>query len=252
MSYEEGHLPEGISGFRNSRLAVRMAMRASGMKSRSARVVLALPGVGRYPFESGLIADMIRRAALLGSVVSSDSEVEPCIYTSRLHRLPELRLPQAEKWITDWGVIPHEPLLPQDAKPPSNLLTQHVESFSLFGPQNVGGAMREIAGTVSAEAEPTLVLFFVWGFLSDEKALAGQLDRTSGENVFWQFFGESSTGLSVLDRLDALRSEAPHIRNVSMYRGWDSIDDTPEYLFYRGVTKPFARWRKDVLRRRTG
>ncbi|WP_329595497.1 hypothetical protein OG298_37530 [Streptomyces sp. NBC_01005] len=65
------------------------------------------------------------------------------------------------------------------------------------------------------------------------------------QNVFWQFLGDPGLGSSVLDDLDALRAEAPHIRNVSLYRGWDSIEETPEYLFYRGVLKPFIHWRKE-------
>lgn len=123
---------------------------------------------------------------------------------------------------------------------------RHEGKFSLFGTEDAGEAVREMAETMSAAGRTRLVLSLVQGFLSDEKALAAQLERAVGGNVFWQFFGESGTGFSVLDRLDALRSEAPHIRNVNMYRGWDSIVDTPEYLFYRGITKPFAHWRKET------
>jgi hypothetical protein len=220
-----------------------MATRISGTKRHSTRVVLALPGAHRYPFEAGIIADMARRAATLGGFLTPGSGVDTWMYTSRPHRLPELRLSRAAGWIADWAVLPRESLLSQDAAP-GNLLARQAERYELFGPEDPAAAIRGIARSLGADDGPTLVLFFVWGLHSEGPGMADQLEAASGENVFWQFVGDTSTGSSVLDRLDALRAEAPHISNLGLYRGWDSIQETPEYLFFRGVLKPFVRWRK--------
>ncbi|MGW7201314.1 VWA domain-containing protein [Streptomyces chryseus] len=137
------------------------------------------------------------------------------------------------------GVLPRAPLLSRDAAP-GNLLTQHAERYALFDSEDPGEAVKEITLNLPEGDTPTLVLFFFWGLHSEGPALADQLDAASGHNVFWQFLGDPGLSSSVLDDLDALRAEAPHIRNVSLYRGWDSIEETPEYLFYRGVLKPFT------------
>ncbi|WUD73594.1 VWA domain-containing protein [Streptomyces sp. NBC_00510] len=220
-----------------------MATRISGTKRHSTRVVLALPGAHRYPFETGVIADMARRAATLGGFLAPGAGVDVWMYTSRPHRLPELRLPQAAGWIADWAVLPREPLLSRDAVP-GNPLARHAERYELFGPEDAAAAIREIARSLGADDGPALVLFFVWGFHSEGPGLADQLEAASGGNVFWQFVGDTGMGSSVLDRLDTLRAEAPHIANLDLYQGWDSIQETPEYLFFRGVLKPFVRWRK--------
>ncbi|MFF3951529.1 VWA domain-containing protein [Streptomyces sp. NPDC001902] len=220
-----------------------IAVRISGTKRHSTRVVLALPGAHRYPFEAGVIADMARRAATLGDFLAPGAGVDAWMYTSRPHRLPELRLPQAAGWIEDWAVLPREPLLSHDAAR-GNLLTQRTARYELFGPEDAAEAIRGIARSIRAEEVPTLVLFFVWGLHSEGPGLADELEEAYGENVFWQFVGDTSMGSSVLDHLDSLRAEAPHISNVNLYQGWDSIQETPDYLFFRGVLKPFVRWRK--------
>jgi hypothetical protein len=181
--------------------------------------------------------------------MSVTGDVDSWIYTSRAHPLPTLRLADASRWIADWGALLTEPLLSADAAP-VNLLARQAERYALFGPEDAGEAVKEIARSLSGGDVPVLVLFFVWGLHSEGPALADQLDAASGRNVFWQFLGDTSTGSSVLEDLDALRAEAPHIRNVSLYRGWDSIEDTPGYLFYRAVLKPFVRWRKSMARAR--
>lgn len=220
------------------------AARLSGVKRDSIRLALALPGAHRYPFEAGIVADMVQRAAALGEFVSPTSDVDMWIYTSHAHRLPTLRLPDAERWIADWGVLPREPLLSRDA-PPGNLLTQYTERYELFDSEEPGEAIKMITQNLPEGDAPTLVLFLFWGLHTEGPDLADQLDSASGQNVFWQFLGDPGLNSSVLGDLDALRAEAPHIRNVSVYRGWDSIEETPGYLFDRGVLKPFIRWRKE-------
>ncbi|MFG2304127.1 VWA domain-containing protein [Actinacidiphila glaucinigra] len=224
-----------------------VAARMSGTKRQSARVVLALPGAHRHPFETGVIADMARRVATLGGFLAPGAGVDAWMYTSQTHRLPELRLPQAAEWIADWAVLPREPLLSRDAAR-GNLLTHHTAAYELFGPEDAAEAIRVITRSLRAGEGPTLVLFFVWGFHSEGPYLADELEAASGENVFWQFIGDTGVGSSVLDHLDRLQAEAPHISNVNLYRGWDSIQDTPDYLFFRGVLKPFVRWRKALPR----
>ncbi|MFE2545166.1 VWA domain-containing protein [Actinacidiphila glaucinigra] len=221
-----------------------VAARISGTRRHSTRLVLALPGAHRHPFETGLIADIARRVATLGDFLTPGAGVDAWMYTSHTHRLPELRLSQVAEWIADWAVLPHEPLLSQDAALRGNLLTQHTARYELFGPEDAAEAIRGIVQSLHADEGPTLVLFFIWGFHSPGPYLADELDRASGENVFWQFVGDPGAGSSVLDHLDRLQAEAPHISNVSLYQGWDSIEDTPDYLFFRGVLKPFVRWRK--------
>ncbi|WP_405771225.1 VWA domain-containing protein [Actinacidiphila glaucinigra] len=227
-----------------------VAARISGTKRHSTRVVLALPGAHRHPFETGLIADMARRVATLGDFLAPGAGVDAWMYTSQTHRLPELRLSQAAGWIADWAVLPREPLLSQDAAR-GNLLTQHTARYELFGPEDAAEAIRGIMRSLPENEGPTLVLFFIWGFHSDGPYMADELEGASGENVFWQFVGDTGTGSSVLDHLDRLRAEAPHISNVNLYQGWDSIQDTPDYLFFRGVLKPFVRWRKALPQMRS-
>ncbi|MEU1621964.1 VWA domain-containing protein [Streptomyces sp. NPDC005722] len=223
--------------------AASAATRISGTKRHSTRVVLALPGAHRHPFETGVIADMARRAAVLGELLAPGAGVDAWMYTSRPHRLPELRLPQAAGWIADWAVLPGEPLLSRDAAP-GNLLARHSDRYELFGPEDAAAAIRGIARSLGVEDGPALVLFYVWGFHSEGPGMADQLEAASGRNVFWQFVGDTGVGSSVLDRLDTLRVEAPHISNLDLYKGWDAIQETPEYFFFRGVLKPFVRWRK--------
>ncbi|MDX3263038.1 VWA domain-containing protein [Streptomyces sp. MI02-2A] len=243
MASGEVHPSKNRMALRKGRIASSAAARFSGVRRNSTRVVLVLPGAHRHPFEAGTVADMVRRAAVLGEVISPTSDVDPWIYTSQAHRLPSLRLSNAEQWIANWGVLPRAPLLSRDAAP-GNLLTQHAERYALFDSEDPGQAVKEIAQNLPEGDAPTLVLFFFWGLYSQGPALADQLEAASGKNVFWQFLGDPGINSSVLGDLDALRAEAPHIRNVSLYRGWDSIEETPEYLFYRGVLKPFIHWRK--------
>ncbi|MFD7756409.1 VWA domain-containing protein [Streptomyces sp. NPDC059757] len=244
MTSGEVHLLKDGMNLHKGRITASAAARFSGVRRNSIRVVLALPGAHRHPFEAGTVADMVRRAAVLGEVMSPTSDVGTWIYTSQAHRLPSLRLSDAERWIADWGVLPRAPLLSRDAAP-GNLLTQHTERYALFDSEDPGEAVKEIAQNLPEGDTPTFVLFFFWGLHSEGPALADQLDAASGHNVFWQFLGDPGLSSSVLNDLDALRAEAPHIRNVSLYRGWDSIEKTPEYLFYRGVLKPFTHWRKE-------
>ncbi|KAB2591793.1 VWA domain-containing protein [Streptomyces arboris] len=244
MTSGEVHPLKGGPNLHKGRIAASVAAHFSGVRRNSIRVVLALPGAHRHPFQDGTVADMVRRAAVLGEVMSPTSDVSTCTYTSQVHRLPSLRLSDAERWIADWGVLPRAPLLSRDAVP-GNLLTQHAERYALFGAEDPGEAVKEIAQNLPEGDAPTLVLFFFWGLRSEGTALADQLDAASGHNVFWQFLGDPGLGSSVLGDLDALRAEAPHIRNVSLYRGWELIEETPEYLLYRGVLKPFTRWRKE-------
>ncbi|MGI5254476.1 VWA domain-containing protein [Actinacidiphila glaucinigra] len=207
----------------------------------------ALPGAHRHPFETGVIADMARRVATLGDFLAPGAGVDAWMYTSHTHRLPELRLSQAAGWIADWAVLPREPLLSHDAAR-GNRLTHHTAPYELFGPEDAAEAIRGITRSLRADEGPTLVLFFVWGFHAEGPYLADELEAASGENVFWQFVGDTGVGSSVLGHLDRLQAEAPHISNVNLYRGWDSIQDTPDYLFFRGVLKPFVRWRKALPR----
>ncbi|MFE6484703.1 VWA domain-containing protein [Streptomyces sp. NPDC057757] len=227
------------------RIAASVAARLSGVRENSTRVVLAVPGAHRHPFEVGTVADVVRRAAVLGQFLSPASEVDSWIYTSRAHRLPVLRLADVARWIADWGMLPPEALLTGDAVPPS-LLARESERFGLFDAEDAAAAVEGIAAALPEDEVPVLVLFFFWGLHSEGPALADQLDAASGRRVFWQFLGDTGTGSSVLDDLDALRSRAPHIRNVSLYRGWESMEGTPEYLFHRAVLKSFARWRKSL------
>ncbi|MEU1540189.1 VWA domain-containing protein [Actinacidiphila glaucinigra] len=232
---------------RKGMYSASVAARISGTKRRSTRVVLALPGAHRHPFEAGVIADMARRVATLGDFLAPGAGVDAWMYTSQAHRLPELRLSQAAGWIADWAVLPREPLLSHDAAR-GNRLTHQTAPYELFGPEDAAEAIRGITRSLHADEGPTLVLFFVWGFHAEGPYLADGLEAASGENVFWQFVGDTGVGSSVLDHLDRLQAEAPHISNVNLYRGWDSIQDTPDYLFFRGVLKPFVRWRKALPR----
>ncbi|MFI6334728.1 VWA domain-containing protein [Streptomyces sp. NPDC050535] len=247
MTVENAHPSEGELNAHKGRTAASVAARRSGVPRNSTRVVLALPGAHRYPFEAGTVADVVRRAAVLGDFLSPTSDVDSWIYTSRAHRLPVLRLPDAARWIADWGVLPPEALLTQDAVP-ANLLARESDRYGLFGTEDAAAAVEGIAAGLPEDGVPVLVLFFFWGLHSEGPALADQLDAASGRRVFWQFLGDTGAGSSVLDDLDALRSRAPHIQNVSLYRGWESMAETPEYLFHRAVLKPFARWRKSLAR----
>ncbi|WP_079125340.1 VWA domain-containing protein [Streptomyces lushanensis] len=242
MTANKTHLPEKIRKPGKGRFAASVATRVSGAEGRSPRVMLALPGAHRHPFENGTIADMARRAATLGRALSPGTAVQPWIYTSRAHRLPELDPHHAAQWIADWAALPPEPLLTRDAAPASgNLLTRHAERYGLFNGQNTAEAVNTITASVPEADGPVLVLFYLWAPGPGRTALADQLEAASGANVFWQFAGNPNLE-SVLNDLDQLRSEAPHITNVNLYRGWDPIEMTPEYLFFRGVLKPFVRW----------
>lgn len=243
MTAEVSQPSEKGANPRKGILSAALAARISGVKRQSTRVVLAFPGFSHGPFTLGHIALMARNAAILGEIMAPGSSVDAWIYTSRPHRLPELRLPQATEWITDWAALPRKSLLSRDAAP-ANLLAQHAERYGLFDDEDVVAAIRGIAQSLRAEDGPTLVLFYTWALTSKGPGLADQLEAESGKDVFWQFVGNSSFGSSVLDDLDGLRAEAPHISNVNLYEGWESLQGTPRYFFFRGVLKPFARWRK--------
>lgn len=237
------NLPKSRTKSRKGVLSASLIARFSGVRRDSVRVVLAIPGAHRYPLESGVVADMARRAAVLGEVMSPVAEVEAWIYTARAYRLPNLRLADAERWIADWAVLPKEPLLSRDAVP-GNSLGRGAEEYGLFDAEDAAEAVKGITQSLPESEVATLVLFYFWGLHSEGTALADQFDAGAGRNVFWLFLGDLDGGSSVLDDLDALRAEAPHIRNVSLYRGWDAIEETPDHSFWRGVLNPFARWRK--------
>ncbi|MGA6171152.1 VWA domain-containing protein [Streptomyces sp. NPDC012600] len=241
MTTDDGYAPVLTTKTRKGRFSAPMAARMCRARKHSARVVLALPGAHRYPFQDGSIADMARRAARVGGFLSGTPLLDSWIYTSTAHRVPPLDVRSPQRWIGDWAALPKESLLPRDGEP-RNLLLRNADEFSLFGPEDAAAAINEISRGVSDDGEPTLVLFFVYALRSEGTHLASALDGAAGKNVFWQFFGDTSDGGSALSHLDALRAEAPHIRNVGLYNGWDRIQETPEYLFYRGVLGPFARW----------
>ncbi|MFJ9981660.1 VWA domain-containing protein [Streptomyces cyaneofuscatus] len=241
MTTDDGYAPVLTARTKKGRISAPMAARMCGARKHSARVVLALPGAHRHPFQDGLIADMARRAARVGGFLSSTPFLDCWIYTSTAHRVPPIDTRVFERWIADWCLLPKDSMLPRDREP-SNLLLQNAEELSLFGPEDAAAAINHISDSVTNDGEPTLVLFFVYALRSEGTHLASALDAAAGKSVFWQFFGDTSDGGSPLNHLDALRAEAPHITNVGLYNGWDRIQETPEYLFYRGVLGPFARW----------
>ncbi len=225
---------------RKGRFALLLAAWRVGVSRKSARVVLAFPGSGRYPLESGMVADIARRAAVLGAYLSETSDIDPWIYTSRAHRLPSLRQPDAAQWIEDWAVLPKKPLFTQDAVQ-GNPLARHARQYGVDSPgEDVAAAVGEIARSIPRDGVPTLVLFYLWAAHS-RGALADRLREEADGNVFWLFVG-NSPGNDVQKLLERLRIEATDIKNVHHYKGWEKLDDTPDYLFYRGVLKPFSRW----------
>ncbi|MFI6440469.1 VWA domain-containing protein [Streptomyces sp. NPDC050759] len=206
--------------------------------------MLAFPGVSRYPLESGMVADVAHRAASMAAFLSETSEVEAWVYTSRAHRLPSFTPAEASEWVGEWAVLPKKPLFTQDAAP-GNSLARHERQFGLGdGEEDVAAAVRDIAQSVSGEGVPTLVLFYLWATHDKGPTLGDRLRETADDNVFWQFLSENSPGDDVQTLLKRLPGEAPDIRNVHLYTGWEQLDDTPHYFFCRGVLKPFMRWRR--------
>ncbi|MEU9188583.1 VWA domain-containing protein [Streptomyces sp. NPDC048484] len=240
MAAEEALVPKRAGKPGKGRFAASLAVRMSGAKRHAPRVVLALPGGDRWPFESGEIAGMARRAATLGEFLAPGAGVEPWIYTARIHRLPELRLANAAEWIEDWAVVPPTSLLTRDA-PPDNQLLANAKRYGLFDSRGTAEAVKAITAGLPKGGVPTLVLFHVWAPSSDDTSLADQLEAASGANVFWQFLGDPDL-THVLRKLDALRAQAPHITNVSLFRGWNIPEGIPEYFLFRGALKPFVRW----------
>ncbi|MFF7469379.1 VWA domain-containing protein [Streptomyces sp. NPDC008092] len=204
-------------------------------------MVFAFPGGARYPLENGKVADMARRAAVLGAIVADTSEVDAWVYNSQAHRLPPLRPAEASGWIEDWALLPKEPLFTQDAAP-GNLLAQQADTYGLDQDgEDVAAAVRDIARSVPRGGVPTLVLFYLWAARSDGPTSGDRLHEAADDNVFWQFLGEDSPGNTVQTLLERLPGEAPHIRNVHVCTGWEQLRDTPDHFFFRGVLKPFAR-----------
>jgi len=240
MAAEEALVSKRVGKPGKGRFAASLAVRMSKAKRNSPRVVLAFPGGNRRPFESGEIAGMARRAATLGEFLAPGVGVEPWIYTARTHRLPQLRPANAAEWIEDWTLVPPKSLLTRDA-PPDNQLLANAKRYGLFDSRNAAEAVRAITAGLPEDGVPTLVLFHVWAPSSDDPALADQLEAASGENVFWQFLGDPDL-THVLRNLDELRAEAPHITNVSLFRGWNMPEGIPEYFLFRGALKPFVRW----------
>ncbi|MEV7137062.1 VWA domain-containing protein [Streptomyces tauricus] len=241
MAAEEALVAKKAGKLGKGRSAASRAVRMSGAERHSPRVVLALPGGSRYLFESGYVARMARRAAMLGAFLAPEGGVEPWIYTARAHRLPVLRLADAAEWIGDWAVVPPKPLLTGDTPPPGNQLLKNAERFGLFAFDDEAEAVRTITASLPKDGAPTLVLFHGWALGDDGTPLADQLEAASGANVFWQFLADPEYG-HVLLRLDELRAQAPHLTNVNLYRGWSMPQGIPEYFLYRGVLKPFVRW----------
>jgi hypothetical protein len=191
-----------------------------------------------------MVADVARRAAALAAFLSETSEVEAWVYTSRAHRLPSFKPAEASGWVEEWAVLPKEPLFTQDAAP-GNSLARHERQYGLGdGEENVAAAVHDIARSVPEDGAPTLVLFYLWAAHSAGPTLGDRLRETADGNAFWQFLSENSPGDDVQTLLKRLPGEAPEIRNVHLYTGWEQLDDTPDYFFSRGVLKPFMRWRR--------
>lgn len=210
-------------------------------------MVLALPGSSGYPFESRRLVRTVRRAAVLGAYLSETSDVEAWMYGSRAHRLPSLRRSDAAQWVEDWAVLPKEPLFTQDAVPDNPLARFRREHGLDDDEEDLAAVVGEIARTVTRDGAPTLVLLYMWGAHSTKPvALADRLREEAGGNVFWLFLESSSWGSDVRRTLERLRTEATDIRNVRLYTGgWgDDLDEAFEYFFFRGVLKPFFRWRR--------
>ncbi|WP_413758001.1 VWA domain-containing protein [Streptomyces sp. MMBL 11-3] len=240
MTAEEALVPKKAGDLRKGRLGASLAVRGSRAERYAPRLVLALPGGGRHLFERGAVADTARRAALLGAFLAPEAGVEPWIYTEAAHRLPQLRPADAAEWIEDWAVVPPRSLLTRDA-PPDNRLLENAERLGLFGLDDEAEAVRAITAGLPENGPPTLVLFAIEGLGDDSTALADQLEAASGANVFWQFLGDPDL-THVLRNLDELRSQAPHITNVHLFRGWSVPHGIPEYFLFRGALKPFVRW----------
>lgn len=225
-------------------LSFRMAALSCGAVRRSARVVLAIPGGHRDPFERGIVADIARRAALAADFLSPTAKVEPWLYTDTAHRLPDLEPRRLDRWVADWGVLPRTRLLPSDAEP-DNLLMRHAAEYRLFGEQSVARAMRAIAQEARASGVPTFVLFFTYVHQGEKRPIAQQLEAASDSRVFWQFFEEDNSTPDLRSLLRELRTEAPHITNADWYDGWYySVQGTFNLWFYRGILNPFAQWRR--------
>lgn len=211
-------------------------------KKNPTRIVLALPGAHSLPFEYGTVAEVARRAAGVARGLSIRPEIDVYLYTEEPHALPPLPVSGVDEWVREWAEIERTPLLPSDARP-KNSLSRRAEEFGLFGTESAARAVRVISYTAVAEDGPTLVLFYSWRLLDDDRKIAAELDRAAEEDVFWQFFGEFDAGSSLLTRLGELQVEAPHIQNIDFYQGgWQSLEDVPRVLFRRGVTRPFKRW----------
>ncbi|MEU6348874.1 VWA domain-containing protein [Streptomyces sp. NPDC047072] len=193
-----------------------------------------------------MTADVVRRTAALGAFLSDTSEVDAWIYTSQAHRLPPFKPAEASGWIRDWAVLPKDPLFTEDAVP-GNPLARHAREYGLGREGgDVDAAVRDIARSIPRDGVPTLVLFHLWGAHIEGTALADRLRATADANVFWQFLAENSPGDEVQTLLGRLPGEAPDIRNVHLYTGWEELEGTPDYFFYRGVLKAFMRWRRSV------
>ena len=214
------------------------------MRRKSARVVLAFSGASRYSFETGMVADMARRAVALGAFLSDTSEVDAWVYTAKAHRLPPVKPAEVSGWIQDWAVLPKDPLFTQDAAP-GNSLARNGRQYGLGDDKgDVAAAVHDIARSIPQDGVPTLVLFHLWAADLAGPVLGDRLRQTADGNVFWQFLETSRPGDDVQTFLKRLSGEAPDIRNVHLYTGWEELEGTPDYFFYRGVLKPFMRWRR--------
>lgn len=217
-----------------------------GLEGRSARVVMVIPGESRRLFESRTPARIAHYSAVISGFMSASSRVEPWIYSSQAYRLPEFDRNQLDDWTASWVVLEPKGLLPKDG-PPQNLLMQKASYFGLFEyEESIASAMGQLAAEYGEGGIPTLILFMVGEGEAENEEIAVQLDAAAGSDIFWQFFSLSIHHRSIFSRLKEFQREAPHVKNVSYYRGWEySIETTPDFFVYRALVKKFSRWRRD-------
>ncbi|MFF2225252.1 VWA domain-containing protein [Streptomyces globisporus] len=233
-------------------ILMRVAARVSRLRKGQSKVVLVLCGGYRGPFEGERVRRTVRRGVRIADALDS-SPPDVWIYGADCHRLPAIKSGSLEAWIADWAVLARSPVF-GTSKESGNRLACSAEEYGLFKGGSVADAMKMLRTEYGSSRVPVLVLFHVESMEGEDSGVAGELEKASGEPLFWQFLAQlDGMHPSVLNRLDDVRRERPSITNTHYNNSWDMDTSVGMDTFMQyGMIKPYARWAREPRRRKLG
>ncbi|MFF8794534.1 VWA domain-containing protein [Streptomyces globisporus] len=233
-------------------ILMRLAARVSRLRKGRSKVVLVLCGGYRGPFEGERVRRTVRRAVRIADALDSRPP-DVWIYGADCHRLPAIKSGSLEAWIADWAVLAKSPVF-GTSKENGNPLARSAEEYGLFNGGSVAEAMKILRTEYGSSLVPVLVLFHVESMEGDDSGVAGELEKTSGKPLFWQFLAQlDGMHPSVLNCLDDVRRERPSITNTHYNNSWDMDTSVGMDTFMQyGMIKPYARWAREPRRRKLG